>query len=325
MGKTAPKMSKAKRGASTRRHRVLTLKVAGQLQPGRIAIPDLLLICQHVQTTINRQAEAMEGGQHTKRRGPAREKVQVECTLELAGLRAGSPTAELSFELAKPQRRLPTILTFGEEVIGRVADAIESVSEDRTEDIDVGVLDSLNNLGEVFERKRVRSIRWVVPRRRGRKRSDIDFNRNVRHRVAQRLRPPTTRPLEIEGTVQMADFKPSDYRCRIHQVFGPPVSCVFDEEHADQIHATLRKPAKIKGKATCNAQTGNVEMLQVASIRPLGSLELGKSHFMAGLSFDELAKLQSVEPLVNADVLAGGWPDDDEPEQALAEIYAHRE
>ena len=39
---------------------------------------------------------------------------------------------------------------------------------------------------------------------------------------------------------------------------------------------------------------------------------------MAGLSFDELAKLQSVEPLVNADVLAGGWPDDDEPEQALA-------
>ena len=48
MGKIAPKMSKAKRGASTRRHRVLTLKVAGQLQPGRIAIPDLLLICQHV-------------------------------------------------------------------------------------------------------------------------------------------------------------------------------------------------------------------------------------------------------------------------------------
>ena len=49
------------------------------------------------------------------------------------------------------------------------------------------------------------------------------------------------------------------------------------------------------------------------------------SHFMAGHSFDELARLQAVGPLVDANTLAGGWPDDEEPDQALAEIYANRE
>lgn len=47
--------------------------------------------------------------------------------------------------------------------------------------------------------------------------------------------------------------------------------------------------------------------------------------FVAGHSFDELARLQAVGPLMDANALAGGWPDDEEPDQALAEIYANRE
>jgi hypothetical protein len=53
---------------------------------------------------------------------------------------------------------------------------IISISEGRTDDIDIGVLDSLNKFGDVFERNEVKSIRWVLPRTRGHKRCEVIFD-----------------------------------------------------------------------------------------------------------------------------------------------------
>ena len=106
MGKTAtakrrhrmPKETKGKR-----HQRALTLKVEGpQLRPGRIGVRELIVLCQQAQTAIDRQAEALEGRQ-TLRRGRKLEKVHVECTLELASLRAGTTT--LGFDLALNRRQ----------------------------------------------------------------------------------------------------------------------------------------------------------------------------------------------------------------------------
>ena len=314
----------AKRKGSKHPRRVLTLKVAGQVRPGRIAIPDLLVICQHVQQAVNRQAEALEGSRRTQRRGPAREKVRAECTLELSGIRHGSPTTALGFELAKPQQVLPLVRMYGEDVLAKVAEAIESVAEDRTDEVDPGVLHSLNDLGEVFDRKKVRSIEWIVPGAKGHKRHDVVFDQKVRKRVAERLRPPQVQPREIEGTIEMADFDAEHQRCRIHPVFGPPIPCAFDAKLADAVLSVMRKPAKITGEASVNTHTGKVELIQIHSAVPIDPLTLG-ADFFAGHTFDELARLQGVEPLQDISVLAGGWPEDKEPDEMLADIYRQRQ
>lgn len=54
---------------------------------------------------------------------------------------------------------------FGEEVIAKVAEAIESLGHDNGGSVDPGVLDSLKNMGEVFDRN-VANIKWIAPRRK---------------------------------------------------------------------------------------------------------------------------------------------------------------
>src|SRR5262245_57760361 len=80
---------------------VLKLRVEGPgVRSGAITVPDLLRICQAAQDAVNRQAEAMVGGQ-SLRPGPKTTEVYQECTLELVGIKSGSTV--LPFRFAKPQ------------------------------------------------------------------------------------------------------------------------------------------------------------------------------------------------------------------------------
>src|SRR6266568_7756561 len=135
-----------------------------------IDVPILLQICEHAQAVVNRQAEALEGKQ-TLRRGPITAKAVAECTLKLVGYRTGSSVFGFSF--AKPQQHLPlpATPTFAEEAIRTVAETVRAFAGRRTRvlaDADVGVLDSLNSLGRVIDRKVVTSVAWHIPRRNGR-------------------------------------------------------------------------------------------------------------------------------------------------------------
>jgi hypothetical protein len=326
MGKTASRLWRhgrmKKRTNRRNRQRILTLKVDGpKVRPGRVNVRDLVVICQQAQTAIDRQAEALEG-RISQRRGRKLEKVHVECTLELASLRKGS--AALGFDLAKPQQSLPMMATFGEQVVDRLIDAMDSVSKGNIDDVDPGVLDSLQNLGEVFQRG-IRTVKWVVPPRHGKRRREIVFDQKAVKKVVARLQPPTNQPYEVEGIVGMADFKATDRRCRIDPVFGPSVPCEFLDEQADQIYRVLRKPVKLVGDATINAQTGKLDSLKVTTIEPLEPLALGATNFFAAHNFEQLARMQDVEPLVDVGQLAGGWPEDEDVDQAVADIYARRE
>ena len=58
--------------------------------------------------------------------------------------------------------------------------------------------------------------------------------------------------------------------------------------------------------------------------RTLSSLLVETESFFRGHSIEELARVQGVEPIRDVSVLAGGWPDDEDVEAFLAEIYRLR-
>lgn len=51
---------------------------------------------------------------------------------------------------------------------------------------------------------------------------------------------------------------------------------------------------------------------------------MGAGAFLAGWTFEQLAKMQAVEPLKYASELAGAWPDGEDIDQFLADVYGQR-
>jgi hypothetical protein len=301
---------------------LLTLKVSGpEVHSGRIRIPVLLTICQHAQAAVTRQAEALEG-RRTLRPGPKSGRILLECTLELVGLGKGSAT--LGLEPAKAQPPLPEFAGLVDEAIATVTAAIGDLSKGRRSDIDPGVLDSLRHMGEVLDHG-VTAVQWVVRARQGRKRIATTFDARARRRTAERLKKPMTGSIAMDGVLEMADFKPSDYRCRIHPAIGPAVGCSFKPRLADTIQGLLRRHVHIEGLATFGVQATKPESIAIETVFPVGALSGDDSEFFAGMSIEQLARAQGVEPLQNPAVLAGGWPDDEDVDEALADIYARRE
>jgi hypothetical protein len=301
---------------------LLTLKVIGpEVRPGRISIPELLAICQHAQAAVTRQAEALEGRQ-TRHRGPAIGKVKDACTLELVSLGKGSAT--LGLEPARAQAHLPHVSGLAEDAILGVTQAIADLSEGSAAPVDPGVLDSLRSLGQVFD-DGVTSVQWIARPGHGRKRLVATFDARVCTRLGQRLKGPSTRPIAIDGVLEMADFRPSDYRCRIHPTVGGAIGCTFGARLADEVYRLLRQPVHVEGIANENTQTHKTESIDITLVTPLHPLAADAGSFVRGWSLDELARIQGVEPMRDLAVLAGGWPDDEDVDEALADIYARRE
>lgn len=310
--------------ATKRSKSLLKLIIEGSgVRAGRIAVPDLVQICDKAQSAVLRQAEALSG-QRTLRRGPVTADVREECTLELVGISKGS--AVLCFDLAKPQLSMALAQIVGAEVVWEVGHTIEDLSADRDREYDPGVLDSLNGMGEVFDRGSVQSIKWVVPASSDQKKRLITvYNSRVRERVVRRVKAPEHQMQTIEGTLEMADFKQGYERCRIHPPIGNPVACKFDKEIEETIYELLRRPVRIQGEASLDPNTRRVAFIQVKKIEPLDPPAVGAAAFLRPHSFEELAQLQGVQPLESVSVLAGGFPEDENLDEFLDDIYTHRE
>lgn len=304
---------------------VLTLRVEGPgVRSGSITVPDLIKICDAAQSAINRQAQAMQDGQSLGP-GPYVSRVYDECTLELIGIARGSTM--LPFRIAKPQQPLPGSQTFGVEVVTRVACVVRAVSGSRNghvDGLDAGVLDSLKKMGEIFDRKEISAIEWRVPRHEGTSAIKAVFNKKARDRVIQKMTAPAQQPLTVEGTLEMADFKETGQQCRIHPPIGQAISCTFEPGRADEVYRALRKPVRITGTARINPNTGRTEELQIEKISLLEPLLVGERDFFANRSFEKLARAQGVKPLTNPRRLAGGWPENEDLDQFLEEIYQTR-
>jgi hypothetical protein len=326
---SSTKKSGGERPVSKRPKYVLKLKVEG---PGvhrrSIAIPALLKICGAIQSAVHRQAEAMEKPTaQTLRRGPITVSAQEECTLELIGISGGS--TGLLFRYAKPQQQLPMpdAAHFGLDVLVKIAETVRDLGTKKQAGvaIDPGVLDSLNELGDVLDKKAITRISLSVPQHNGRH-STIKaiLNTSVRERIAARVKNPTQSQLTIEGKLEMADFKELGKTCRIHPPVGLPLHCSFEPELEDQVYAALRKPVRLAGIARLNPNTGRPEELKIEKLEILEELLLGEKEFFALRSLEQLAQTQGVRPLVDPNELAGGWPQDENIDEFIAATYESR-
>lgn len=311
--------------ATKRTKPLLKLRIQGPgVRQGAIAVPDLIRICQAAQDAVNRQAEAMRGGQ-SLRPGPKSAVVYQECTLELTGIKKGSTV--LPFGLAKPQQPLPIpeMTTFGRDVIWQVASAVKSLGSrnpPESDHFEPGLLDSLRDMGEVLS-KDVTKIEWIVPGY-GRCPVKATFDSRVRERVAERIKAPSSRPQTVEGILEMADFKEQDHKCRIHPLVGQPIVCTFTQEKEQEVYDALRKPVKIEGIATINPHIGRIESIAIRKIGITERLLIGAKEFHSGRSLEQLAEAQGVAPLDNPKVLIGGWPEGEDVDEFLEDIYSSR-
>jgi hypothetical protein len=313
------------RAVAKREKYVLTLKLEGPgIRSGAVPVPELLRICGAVQDAVNRQAAAMHGDRPL-RPGPITTAVHEECTLELAGIKRGS--AVLPFRLAKPQHEIPELQmgSFGIDAIEELVSAIETLGTNGvSKSISPGVLDSLKTMGEVFDKKTVTKITWQVPKRAHYPSHKLVFDKYTREQVARLIKAPTHRPESIEGTLEMADFKPLDHRCRVSPLLGKPVTCTFDSDKEGEVQDLLRKPVRVTGQAKINPNSGQTEEIHISQIEILDRLLVGAKEFFASKSLTDLAKSQGVKPLANPSVLIGGWPADENIDEFLEQTYKER-
>lgn len=302
---------------------VLQLKVRGPgVRSGKIPVPDLIRICADLQNAVRRQAEALEG-RKTIHPGPTTLQIREECTLELIGIKKGTTT--LNFGITKPQIPLPfgDASAFG-EVVAELASSIDSLGNGNRHEIDPGVLQSLYSLGGVLETSRISEIEWIVPKRGNIRRAKATFNPAVRERVAARLSAPRRISAHVDGILGMADFKPKDRKCRIDPAIGGSVMCSYKPELENQVYALLRQPVRVTGIASLQPYTDKIELIDMESVEPLPSISLGAGNFFAAYSLTELATVQGIKPIRDTSILVGGFPEDEDVDDFLTEIYGSR-
>jgi hypothetical protein len=314
-----------RKGKSTRTDRpILELRARGPgVRPGRVPVPDLIRICEEAQKAVNRQAEALEG-RKTLHPGPISDQLRQECTLELIGIKRGS--TRLQFGLARSQTPIPfpDQATFGEDVIGELAKTIKSLGNDNKREADPGVLQALYGLSSFAQRKKISEIEWIAPKSSTRKKIIAPLTLKVHDRVAVRLSAPRKAQRQVDGILDMADFKPDDLRCRIDPAIGAPVTCTFDERNSTEVQLLIRQAVRVCGEATIAPYSDRVESLHIQKIERLPSLSLGKDNFFAESSLSELVSAQKVKPIKDMSSFASGFPEEEDIDAFLEEIYAAR-
>src|ERR1019366_9317752 len=305
---------------------LLTLRVKGpSVRSGRVSIPDLIRICQEAQNSVNRQAEAKEGFK-TIHPGPVKDSIRKGCTLDLFRIGKGSTT--LSFVSADPQDGFdfPNQKTFACEVISAIAQTIKSLGNGKgaTVELDAGVLQGLYAFGGIADGKRITEIDWIAPKIGAHRRVVGKVNKLVRERVASRMSSPSKQNAQVDGILDMADFKPSEFKCRIDPAIGAAVLCTFEQRDASIIQSLMREPVRVTGEGTFQAYTRRLESLHIKTIERLPSLSLGEGNFSAGTSLTELALSQKTKPIKSIAELSGGFPNDEKIDTFLEEIYKAR-
>jgi hypothetical protein len=100
--------------------------------------------------------------------------------------------------------------------------------------------------------------------------------------------------------------------------------CTFTSEQEQEIYDALRKPVRICGTATINSNNGKVESIAIKTMGVIEQLLIGAKEFHSGRSLQQLAEAQGVEPLNNPKVLVGGWPEGEDVDQFVEDIYSSR-
>ena len=207
---------------------ILRLKVNGpHIRPGRIPIPELLVICEQAQTAVNRQAEVLRG-KRGLRPGPTATVVKDECTLELFSIGRGSAVISFAGPEAKPQAQGDLdldIQKLGEAAVREVVLALRAARTKKTPvAMDVGVKRTFQEMGRLLDNG-VSKIEWSAPGIRG-KRSRVTavFDNDVRARIEETARDSSSKRIEIDGRLEWRTSS-SAAECIIHAPDGQRVTC----------------------------------------------------------------------------------------------------
>lgn len=303
---------------------ILRLKLDGPgIRKGRVPIPELILICKEAQNAINKQAEVLRN-RNTIHPGPIARTIQDECTLELTGIHGNSPTT-LDFDLRKPQRALDFSEELGATAIREVANTITGLGKKSIEGFDPGVLLRLYSLTGAISPKLISRIDWIAPGHNGHgRRISAAITKVVRDHVAKQLSSPRKAPVEVDGVLEMADFKREEYKCRIDPPIGTPVLCTFDPQQADEIYNSLRKYVRVKGEGTIHQYTDKIELMHISELIPLSPMALSDQSFFANPSISDLMAASNVHALDDPSVLVGGIPPDEDVDAMLSAIFEAR-
>jgi hypothetical protein len=311
---------------STQRKRpktILRLKVNGpHIKPGRIPIPELLVICEQAQTAVNRQAEVLRG-KRGLRPGPTATLVKAECTLELFSIGRGS--AVMSFAGPEPKSQPQPDLDLdmqklGEAAVREVVKSLRAAKKKRPIVMDIGVKRTFQEMGKLLNNG-ISSIEWSTPGNRGGgSRVTAIFDEAARARIEGAAQDVSTKPVEIDGRLEMADFKLGDLKCIVHTPDGQRVTCSFPTEIEDDVYQALRHVARVTGTATFNSKTQRTEHIALSSVKVLDPFLGHAEDFFSGLNLEQLTKAQGVDPAFDLRTLKNAWPEGEDVETFLAAI-----
>jgi hypothetical protein len=304
---------------------ILRLKVKGpHIKPGRIPVPELLVICKHAQDAVNRQADVIRGKPGV-RPGPVPSALKVECTLEVFSIGRGSAVVDFAGPEPIPSPQQPLDLgrieSLGETAVREIVTALRASKKARAHiTMDVGVKRSLQEMGGLLNNG-VSSIEWIAPAIRG-KRSRIAamYDEDVRDRLGEApAQKGKTKPVSVDGRLEMADFQTEGLKCIIHTA-SKRIPCSFSSDLEDDVYAALRHIARVAGKGTINPKTKQIDEIDLASVVVLDPSMLEREGFFATPTLEQLTKEQGVDPTFDIRTLRDAWPDDEDVDKFLAAI-----
>lgn len=298
---------------------LLVIKFDGPaMGPGRIPLSTLLRYLSKMRTAVLRTGNLLVDGRGESGSDDGSERDLLELDLDLVRLTAGSPSAVLHFERSRRRESHP----LSDRGVEALKCAIAGLSEllDTTglgalpRGFDAGVIRSWGETAVVFGRG-VEQVELTLNLPDGPLAAIL--TRVSMARLKERLSGPQMNRRVLEGRLQMADFKETGPRCRIHPSLGDPVTCTFDEDQTTDVLQHLTKWVRVVGDATEDAASGRIKslaVLEIAEVAPKGS-RVGQpsmpdqTHgFWEKPSLPALAEAQGVRPVQAIRSLYGTWP-----------------
>jgi hypothetical protein len=304
--------------------------------PARIPLSTLLQFLSTMRTAIQRTGSAIHGEDRGGKRGTSSAVMASEMELDLVGLTHGSPDAVLQFEGPRAHKTFPE-MDGVEEVLEASVVGLNTLLTDSEDGAlprgyNAGVIKAWGEVVPLFG-KGVNQIVITLNLPEGPVVSTL--TKEGAGRLREKLKGPQVQLRTIEGRLQMADFRESAPRCRIHPALGDSIICTFDVEQSSEVLQHLTKWVRVIGEAKEGTGTGKIKSLtihEIERIEPRGgrAADAAASHAQSGFwerhSLQELAAAQGVQPVHDISSLYGTWPgEDDDGFEDLIEELRHPE
>ena len=292
----------------------------------RMALRDLVLFSQQLQTAIDRIGRVLLGQNTSVRRGRKPAEIEKACTLEIVEVKGGSLTMVCDL----PQEEQTSLLgNLGEEALISFVQGIEAIdSQPRPympKGYDKGVLLALREGGKLLDHG-IGRITFDLRTPKGH--WTPVYTPDTHSRLVAQIQEPVENKRTVEGRLLMGDFRETGFRCRLHPPVGSPISCTFSEEQREAVLAALTRYVRLVGKA--RETDGTIQTLRIEDVEILDQPEDTEAaeqayYFDSSQTLEDLAEQQGVVVSAAFDNLLGDfWPEDEDIDEFTATVRTWR-